>query len=700
VNSELVVRSDLAVPSESQLHLRIASRIEDLESNEVAKVLHAREIELTRPLPAQRDLVVRRLYCDGEKTGTDSNDGGFAFDMSLDRGPWVISSTINSAGKSSLLWALSFALRGEGFDEFCRPETVSWFEYVRADIEASGVAASVRLAFDRPGHPSARLLIGESIEALLALDGREEEGPGVRVVATAEPSDVKSLISRFMMDQLGLQPVSMWVAESNAPKDEDGIRDSTQQVHGWPSFFYAIALNSANDKILLGPTIVGQLPVKLMQLFLDVPFTAEQARLATTLRAHSQDTARIDRRAREDAEARASKIEPLKAALDEARKRLQALKATAPDTTVLVTTVDQRAASLAELQEAHRQAIENHSATRRARQADERAARRARQSSAARMLLGALEPEACPRCDHEIDDARRAAEDSEHQCSVCAHLLPEEAEDEAAQVNALAQIDARLVVSEGAEATCKETLEKAKSALSTARTAHEQAVAKLAQAQSSKWSADFEETQREVYLLEGAVALATGGKSGTIPALAAFIDGEADQADSRETIVDDTTILEKTAEVLREVVDTHSRALFAELNDEIVAIAHDLGVTNLTSVKLTLGGQLNAMKSGKSHKYSAFSPVDRLRMRIAVVVGMIRVGRRQGIMSHPGLLLIDAPTADELAPDVARQVLQTLHDVGNDIPGMQVLITSIEEAVWDIFEPSHIITGSDRRELF
>ena len=700
MSSELATRSDLAVPSESQLHLRIASRIEGLEPTDVARVLRAREIELTRPLPAQRELVVRRLYCDGEKSGTDSNDGAFTFDMSLDRGPWVISSTINSAGKSSLLWALSFALRGEGFDEFSRPETIGWFDYVRADIEVSGVAASVRLAFDRPGHPSARILLGDSIEALLALDGRAEEGPGVHIAASAEPDDVKALISRFMMDRFGLQPVSMWVAEPNAPKDEAGRRDSTQQVHSWPSYFYAIALNSASDKILLGPTLIGQLPVKLMQLFLDVPFTADQARLATALKAQSQETARRDRRATEDLQARAAKIEPLKAALGRAQRRLQALQADAPDTTALVAAVDHQAAWLAELQEAHQQAVENHTVARRARQTDERAAKRARQSSAARMLLGALEPEACPRCDHEIDDMRRAAEDSEHVCSVCARPLPDVAEDEAAKADALAQLDSRLVASKNAEDTCRATAEKMRNALDAARAAYEQAVAKLSQARSDKWFADFEETQREVYLLEGAVALATGGTDGTTAALAAFIESEVENADPSVGAVDERIVLEQTAEVLKEVVDTHSRALFRELNEEIVAIAHDLGVTNLTSVNLTLGGALNARKSGKSHKYSAFSPVDRLRMRIAVVVGMIRVGRRRGIFSHPGLLLIDAPTAEELTPEARRQVLRTLHDMGNDIPGMQVLITSIEEAVWEIFEPSRIVTRNDRCEQF
>jgi hypothetical protein len=381
-------------------------------------------------------------------------------------------------------------------------------------------------------------------------------------------------------------------------------------VHSWPSFFYAIALNSASDKTLLGPTMIGQLPVKLMQMFLDVPFTAEQARLATTVRAHAQETARVERRAKEDADAHTAKIEPLKSALETARRRLQAMRATAPDTTGIGTSVDQHATSLATLQEAHRLAAENHAVARRARQADQRTVRRARQSSAARILLGALEPEMCPRCDHEIDDARRAAEDQEHTCSVCANPLPEGTEDAAAKADMLAQIEARLTLSQGAEESCKETLDSAKSALDAGRTAYEQDLAKLTQARSNTWFVAFEEAQREVYVLEGAVALATGGKDGIAPALAAFIDGAAERAAKNEAAVDDTIVLETAAEVLKEVVDAHSRALFSELNDEIVAIAHDLGVTNLTSVKLSLGGQLNAMKSGKSHKYSAFSPVD------------------------------------------------------------------------------------------
>ncbi|MCF6476311.1 hypothetical protein FAF44_49425 [Nonomuraea sp. MG754425] len=694
---------DLSVPSESELHRRITTRLGDADPEEVTAILAAHGLDLTPPLPARRELVVHRLYCEGVKrTGTAAKDGPFTLDIPLGPGPWVIASEINSAGKSSALWALSFALRGEGFAGFRRPETVGWFHYVRADVEVGGVPASVRLTFERPGRPHARLLSADTLPALLALEGRSEEGPGVRVVSEAEPPEVEALIGRFMLDRLGLRPISVWTAEPGAPRGEDGQRDSTEQVHGWPSFFYALALNSANDTILLGPTTVGQLPVRLMQLFLDVPYASELTRLVTARKAELQEENRVARRADEDTRARVQKAEPLRAALADAQQRLHGLREAQPDITVLLQAVEGAAARVVACQDAHQIAASQLEAARKNRLTDQRAARRARQSSAARLLLGALDPEACPRCDHDIDDARRAIEDTDHRCSVCANPLPEGPDDAEAEQAALTRIDDRLAASQAAETLSKAAADQAAGTLEHARTAYAEATAALATARSSEALILLEQTQKEVFQLQGALTLAVGEADGALPALAAVLSEPATQpvrlAGSQP--LTDERVLAVATEVVKEVVDTHSRALFTELNGEILAIARALGVTNLGSVNLNLAGHLNAIKSGARHPYASFSPVDRLRMRIAAVVGMIRVGRRRGIVSHPGLLLVDAPTADEVVPETARQVMQTLYDTGNDVPGIQMIITSIESAVWDIFPKDRIVTGVHGRELF
>ncbi|MET9499727.1 hypothetical protein [Streptomyces sp. NPDC006552] len=123
-------------------------------------------------------------------------------------------------------------------------------------------------------------------------------------------------------------------------------------------------------------------------------------------------------------------------------------------------------------------------------------------------------------------------------------------------------------------------------------------------------------------------------------------------------------------------------------------------MANLTSVNLGLDGKLNARKTGAKHPFSSFIPTDRLRTRIAAIVGMIKVGRKRGIMSHPGLLLIDAPTAEELSPENARKCIQTLYETAADDPGIQIVITSIDDAVWEFFPDDRTVTGPDKRHLF
>lgn len=696
------------VPQESDLYERISARALGADPGRVREVLAEHGVHLRSPLPARRQLVVHRLYCDGTKSGTDDNDGPFSIDMPLGPGPWAIASTINSAGKSSLLWALSFALRGEGFNEFRRPETVGWFSYVRADLEVAGVAVSVRLMFDRPGHPSARLLTADALDALLGLQGRQETGPGVRTAATAEPDGVKDLIDRFMLDRLGLRPIAVWTAEPGAPQDAEGNRDSTEQVHRWASYFYAIALNSANDRILLGPTAVGQLPVKLMQLFLDVPYAAELTHLTTGRKRATQDELRIRRRAKEDTQARQEQTEPLRQALAAARDRLAQVQAGQPDLPRLLAEADDAARQVAADQAAHRQVAQQHDDARKARLKDERDLRRARQSSAARLLLGALDPEACPRCDHEIDEQRRQTEDTEHRCSICAHPLPEVHEDPDAQAAALQRLQDRLQASRTAEASAQRTLQAADAALRDSRDAYEQARARLADARSQDWFRDLEAARREVDQLQGALALATGTDTGagtpiaTEETVANVIEGYRSSTATKTEggPIEDDLILTAAADVLTEIVGEHSRALFAELNEEITAIARNLGTTNLTSVNLALNGNINAHKSGGRHRFADFSGTDRLRMRIATVVAMIKVGRRHGIMSHPGLLLIDAPTAEELVREHAYLTIKTLYETGVTVPGMQIIITSIDDAVWQLFPEDRIVTSGNGRHMF
>src|ERR1700729_373203 len=78
-----------------------------------------------------------------------------------------------------------------------------------------------------------------------------------------------------MVCLLGLGALYMFAEDPAAPREEDGHRDGSKRVHGWPAYFCVIALASASDSVLFGHTAVGQLPTRIMQVFLDVPFAAD-----------------------------------------------------------------------------------------------------------------------------------------------------------------------------------------------------------------------------------------------------------------------------------------------------------------------------------------------------------------------------------------------------------------------------------------
>lgn len=682
---------DLPVPGEDDLYAMIAARWPAVTPERARDVLAAHGIRLARPLPARRSMCVHRLYCEGAKTGTLDNDGSFTFDLALGPGPWVLASRKNSAGKSNVLWALSWALRGESFSDYRRAESSDWFRYIRADIEVAGVPASIRITFDKPGHPSAELLTADGLEHLLALQGREDTGERVRVAARAHGAEpVKQLIGRFMLDRLGLRTVSVWAAEPGAPREEDRSRDSTEQVHGWASFYYALALNAGHERVLLGPTSVGALPARLMQIFLDIPYVTELSEIAVAVKAFKQTERHGQRRAQQDTKARQSRRDPLVKDLADARTRLALLASQAPDLRGLLTEVEGAARQVSRLRDTHDALEQGLRKARKQRIADQRALRWANESAAARMLLGALDPEVCPRCDTEIGDDRREEENTQHRCAVCTSGLAVQPEDPQSRAEALDELERRMEASRRAESSNKRAHEQAEADLAQAQDRHERAAKVLEQVRSADSYTQVQEAAAIVYRLEGALDL---------------IDQDSDDTSPAQPLdhVSDLEILQATEGELRNIVRQRSTELFRDVDTELVRLAQALGVTHLTSVNLNLNGHVNARKSGQPARFAAFSPGERLRMRIATVIAMITVGHRHGIDSHPGLLLIDAPTAEEVVPGDAETVLTALRDVAIDIEGMQLIITSMNDALWDVFPPDRIIrssVGAEGRYMF
>lgn len=58
------------------------------------------------------------------------------------------------------------------------------------------------------------------------------------------------------------------------------------------------------------------------------------------------------------------------------------------------------------------------------------------------------------------------------------------------------------------------------------------------------------------------------------------------------------------------------------------------------------------------------------------------------------------PYQEELSHENARQCIKTLYETAADDPGIQIVITSIDDAVWEFFPEDRTVTGLDKRQLF
>jgi hypothetical protein len=148
----------------------------------------------------------------------------------------------------------------------------------------------------------------------------------------------------------------------------------------------------------------------------------------------------------------------------------------------------------------------------------------------------------------------------------------------------------------------------------------------------------------------------------------------------RQPPADLRTVLDAAVAELTELQSAASNTLFEELNADIAVLAREFGFRNLDRVVADRAGRLQVYKTGGPREwFSTQSPGERLRLRIAVVVALLRIGHRHRVATHPGLLLIDSPRSEEVQDDNAAALLIALEQLCETTPGLQVLVTTADE---------------------
>ncbi|WP_232550194.1 hypothetical protein [Propioniciclava soli] len=582
-----------------------------------------------------------RLRLRGSKAGpqgTGPFDATFAFPSGV-----VMAVGANLRGKTTLLEAIALCLRGEPRE--LQRDVAAWLSDVECDVEINGRPTGFRVAMRDGAVAGGAILEADDLASLIP------GSSGSRSVLTAgSAEEYARAVDAFMLDRLSLEPLLA------------AIKTGGVQTHRWASYFGALYLPAGRDSALIGETVMAGLAGRLLTVFLDLPGAAlltrvkaarDAARNRTKEDAAAQAAAAVARNARRE---QLEALDRARAGLDHLSRRLPARSASAAaaDVTALAGRLADAEADWAGASALCRQA-------RAARQHDERALNDYRESAVAWALFHGLDPAACPRCEAPVAAERKAREAESHACAVCAQPIAADDNVEAAR-EAEDELAAAVEASSRAEAAALEALERAQAEAAELSERLAEAEAELRQAREA---AEVDERTS----LELAVARAEG-------ALAVLPKDDLAPVDPADAVL---------AALVKELEDDlveASRELFDELGEEIAVLARSFGMESVTEIRINRSAALKVAKGGtEAGGFSAQSPGERLRLRIATVLALLRVGHRRGIATHPGLLMLDSLKAEEVQDSDAAALLDALVGAAADTPGLQVLTTSADQSL-------------------
>ncbi|MBQ0990712.1 hypothetical protein KBX08_11485 [Micromonospora sp. H61] len=628
---------------------RIALKAE-VSRQQVLEVFQEYGLPLASSAALPRPISVSRLRVAGDRTVEPRG----AFDTTLSFGSGLTALVAhNFKGKTSVLELITWCLRGRHRDDL-QGVVKSWISQLDCDAVVAGRALGFRLTMDHGGITDGRILSAPTIDALLDLREADHDLGVTEVVAVQDAAAYGDAVAGLMLDLLNLGRL-----ENASTQAASG-----RAAHGWPAYFGALYLPVGGDRALLGDIVMGGLAGRLLQVFVDLPSAALLTRVkairdsrAASAKAESADVARL--RARQ-----AQQYEETLRQLADAHERLREITAEAEPTesaSSLAATVARLGSELLEAETRLRAARQTHELLKAQRQSDEKTLNNLRESAVARALFHALDPIACPRCEAPVTSARRAAESAAHSCAVCASSIA-------------------LVNDEDGDRIEQEAQDR----LKASQQAEQAAIAELTAA-----SGNAQVLRQRLALVEDGLRLAEQasqvGERADLMAFIARMEGMLTVLTPPDNttvgIVDDVQrVLDAAIKLLETDGNRASASLFDALNSEIVEAARRFGMTDLDRVKIDRAARLQVYKVGGPREwFSNQSNGERLRLRIAVVVALLRVGTRFGLATHPGLLLIDSPKAEEVQDVDAIALFAELEQAAADLPGLQVILTTADE---------------------
>lgn len=601
---------------------------------EAARMLSHRGIRPDRSLRPARSLVVNRIAFAGEKRGTAT--GRIAFDWSgLSSGVWAVTSHANLVGKSSVLEVLLWCFRGE--PKSLQEDVRSWLKSVLVGFEVDDQRYLVEFDVVEkvPNGTLSRLRPDGAVDVLDRF---------------TSDAGFAAAMSRFMMDTLDLDPV---------PARQGNEEDKQTVVHGWTALSGALYFGG-DHKLLLGDVQWGGLPARMLQMYVGLPWASTVMQASTAKKEVEQELARATRATSETAARTVQARSRIEVELEAARETLataMAEQATAAELDQLAGEIGRLSAVVLEMEQRVSAAEDEYKLLKQTADDDERSVRNLRENLVATSFFNGLQPTCCPRCDAAVTKDRVTRESAQFSCSLCSEPIAEEQLDGAS--DAIEEAERRHSISQVTVERSKAGLPPLRAQLKLTRASLQTTRDALVKAAQSDAFAKRRGAELEVARLEGALKERQSEPTGFLPpADAALVDAALAEANA--------------------AFEAQRGDLLERLNDEILRLGKSFGVLRLEKVKLNWVAQMRLEKGGQPTSFSKLTAGERLRLRIATAIALIRVGRERGVGRHPGLLVIDSPGAEETSDSDLATLLGELKKIAGETPGLQILVASAD----------------------
>jgi hypothetical protein len=625
-----------------------------LPPEDIEEVLSRLGIRLSPRLAQRHRLIIQRVRFWGRKTiqGVTTD---FNFNWPLESGLWCVASESNLVGKSTILFVIIWGLRGEPPSGLQR-DVRSWIAGFELVFSLDGERLKVQVdTTDSNAQGYLGKVTGDEVTELQRF---------------SKASDFAVIMNTLMLDRLGLEPIQ---SRQKRPGTEDG----RTVAHGWPAYASALYIGG-NHNHLLGDVSMANLPGRLLTMFIGSPWASPLFAAKAALEQLKQEERNHQRRFEDDRKAREESLHPLRARLADVVKRRDALKV-ADVSQHLQTSLTEVARLTTELSTATQALSTAEAEFETALRFDADARKRLlviEEAKAAQRFFQGLSPTCCPRCRHNIGEERHKLENTDNLCSVCSEPL--QPGDEAAFASELAKAQ------EAAEGTSAAiTLARAKA--TQAKKAREECDQRLLAAQAALKQASASSTtvlaDREAAVIEAARLEAT------IADRQQFISPLTVQQGN-----DDLIVLKAVQDELEARAIESEGTLLKALNDQIVELGRRFGITALERVQIDRAAHLKVWKGGAGpENFGDLSPGERLRLRLATVIAILRVAERHGVGRHPGLILIDSPGGEEAKQQNVAALLKELEVLTTELPYLQIIVASAQAPlVQELLEPSRI----------